>query len=151
MKKVLKSGKVYMGTCGEPTGLTDSFGEPLFIGDLVDVYSEMPLRCGSCRDTYGPEYIVTDENGKVFIMGLKNSLCKKTEYYLDGEETDGTEYDYSQTYYVDNVYPETDPGYKWVVKKIKGYQDTVDGECWGSGNVTTHLETGDEQEKLDEI
>lgn len=146
MKKVLRSGSVYMGTCGEPAGMMDSFGEPLFVGDLVDVYCEMPLRSGSSRNVNGPEYIVKGDDGELFVMGLKSSTGRLTEYYLDGEKADENNYDYSETYFVNDSYPETEPRWKWLVKKVKGYQDTVSGERWGSGNVTTYLEPDDGQD-----
>lgn len=150
MKKVLRSGTVYMGTCGEPSGLTDSFGRDLYIGDLVDVYNETAIKKGFERDAAGPEYIVRPDGENAFIMGLKSSLCRVTKYYLDGEEADESCYDYVETYFVDNGYPESDPGYRWLVKKLKSYKDTVHGECWGSGNVTTYLETENEQDKQNE-
>lgn len=86
-----------------------------------------------------------------FIMGLKSSLCRVIKYYLDGREANESCYDYMETYLADNRYPEYDPGYRWLVKKLKGYKDTVHGECWGSGNVTTYLETENEQDKQNEI
>ena len=151
MGKVLRSGTVYMGTCGDPSGLTDSFGCDLYVGDLVDVYSETAVKKGFERDAAGPEYIVRPDGEDAFIMGLKSTLCWKTEYYLDGREADESCYDYMETYFVYNRYPEYDPGYRWLVKKVKSYKDTVHGERWGSGNVTTYLETGDEQDKQNEI
>lgn len=151
MGKVLRSGTVYMGTCGEPSGMTDSFGYNLYVGDLVDVYSETAIKKGFERDAAGPEYIVMPDGEGAFIMGLKITLCRITKYYLNGEEADGSCHDYVETYFVDNGYPESALGYRWLVRKIKSYKDTVHGERWGSGNVTTYLETGDEQSKLDEI
>lgn len=140
MRKILKSGTVCMGICGKPTSLTDSFGRHLFVGDLVNLYAEIPNKTSVNRETEGPEYVVVDDDGNPFIMGIKGSLCRVTNYYLNGEDADEANYDYSETYYMPIGYPEMDLGYKWFVVKIKSYQDTVHGECWGSGNVTTCLE-----------
>lgn len=143
MRKILRSGDVCMGVCGKPTGLTDSFGRDLFIGDLVDLYAEIPEKTGIRRDAVGPEYVVMDGDGKPFIMGIKDSLCRVTNYYLKGELSDEKNYDYSETYYMPIGYPELDLGFRWLVAKVKGYQDTVHGERWGSGNVTTYLDKED--------
>ena len=75
-----------------------------------------------------------NENGKPFIMGLIGSQPLETRYYLDGEEADETNYDFAETYYRSSA------GFLWVIKKIKGYESVVHGECWGSGNVTAYLE-----------
>lgn len=40
MKRILKSGDVFMGTCGDPTGLYDSDGNSLHVGDLVAVWTQ---------------------------------------------------------------------------------------------------------------
>ena len=40
--------------------------------------------------------------------------------------------------------------YMGTCQKDQRLQDTVHGECWGSGNVTTYLETENEQDKQNE-
>lgn len=40
MKRILKSGNVFMGTCGDTTGLYDSDGNSLHVGDLVAVWTQ---------------------------------------------------------------------------------------------------------------
>lgn len=40
MKRILKSGDVCMGTCGDTTGLYDSDGNSLHVGDLVAVWTQ---------------------------------------------------------------------------------------------------------------
>lgn len=134
MRKVLKSGAVSMGICGQPTDLTDSFGERLSVGDIVDVWYAEPTPEGRTLQVEGPEFIVMDEKGDPFIMGLRGSELLETRYYLDGEESDETNYDFAETYYRSSA------GFLWLIKKIKGYEDVVHGECWGSGNVTAYLE-----------
>ena len=134
MRKVLKSGTVPMGICGHPTNMTDSFGERLSVGDIVDVWYAEPTPEGRALRAEGPEFIVMNEAGKPFIMGLIGSRLLETRYYLDGEEADETHYDFAETYYRSSA------GFLWVIKKIKGYEHVVHGECWGSGNVTAYLE-----------
>ncbi len=130
MVKRLYSGAVYMGTCGKPTILADSFGEELFVGDLVLIYSAEHCKEISAGE---PEYIVSPDDEESFIMGLKS--CKKeTHYYRDGEESTENNYDWKEDTY------DSEKGFMWIVKKVKSYEKTVDGEVWGSGNVTVRLE-----------
>jgi len=140
MKKILKSGEVCMGICGEPAGFTDSFGESLFVGDMVNVYIERSDKRGATREVSGLEYVVHWDSEKPFIMGLKSSMHPVTHYYLDGEESHEGHYDYCETHYINDEYLEGDPRYLWFVVKVKDHKDTVHGERCGSGNVTTHLE-----------
>lgn len=134
MKKELYSGKVHMGTCGEPTGLYDSFGNELMVGDLVSIYEKEYVREINVVD---PEYVVcpngNGEDGTPFVMGLKS--CKRnTHYFNDGEEVtreDGYEF-------AEDTYDSMEhPGYKWLVRKVKDWSRTVDGEAWGGVTVRT--------------
>ena len=127
--KHLYSGNVFMGICGEPTNLSDSYGEELFVGDLLVVFSEEHK---NILNMCGLEYVVNDSDSP-FIMGLKGTHERKTEYYLDGDYSDETNYDYKIDYYVSN---ENSYELKWLIKKVKGYESVVNGECWGSGLVT---------------
>ena len=125
-----------MGTCGEQTELFDSFGNSLSVGDLVAVYQKDFVKEISVCD---PEYVVCPigggYEGTPFIMGLK-SCERNTHYYYDGEEvTWEDKHDYVEDTY-DSV---ENPSFKWLVKKIKDWQKTVDGEVWGSGNVTVKI------------
>ncbi len=151
MKKILKSGEVCMGICGEPAGFTDSFGSPLYVGDLVNVYMERPDKRKAIRESSGPEYIVHMDNEDPFIMGLKSSMNPVTHYYLDGDESNEDDYDYRETHYINKDFPEDDPRYLWLVAKIKDHKDTVHGERWGSGNVTTYLVDEDEKKEEDGV
>lgn len=40
MQKILKSGNVFMGICGDPTDLYDSDGNHLRVGDLVTIWTQ---------------------------------------------------------------------------------------------------------------
>lgn len=64
-------------------------------------------------------------------MGIKGSRERQTEYYLDGVESDSSHFDYHVDYYLSLL-----PGHRWLVKKIKPWDQTVPGETWGSGNIT---------------
>ncbi len=141
-----------MGICGEPTDLTDSFGTSLFVGDLVDVYIERPDKRGAAQEVAGPEYVVHwDSDEEPFIMGLKSSMYPVKHYYLDGNESDKSDYDYCETHYINDKFLERAPEYLWLIRKIKGYKDTVHGERWGSGNVTTYLMDEDKERKEEKI
>lgn len=122
-----------MGICGEPTNLTDSYGEELFVGDLVVVFSE---EYKSYLNMCDLEYIVNDADVP-FIMGLKNSYQKETEYYLNGELSNEKSYDFKADYYVSSNSENITS--RWLIKKVKGYEDIVVGEKWGSGNVTVKM------------
>ena len=96
---------------------------------MVDVYIERPDKRGAAQEVAGPEYVVHwDSDEEPFIMGLKSSMYPVKHYYLDGNESD-----------------------KWLIRKIKGYKDTVHGERWGSGNVTTYLMDEDKERKEEKI
>lgn len=62
------------GKIGEPTNLLDSFGKPLFVGDVVDVISKTTGHLGQ-------EFVVKNKiewgakNVKSFVMGIEES-CK---------------------------------------------------------------------------
>lgn len=129
MKKELYSGNCRMGTCGEPTELVDSFGEKLSVGDLVIIYN---IEHNSGISAGELEYIVHPDGEEPCIMGLKN--CKKeTHYYHDGEESTEEHYDWKEDTY------DSEKGFMWLVKKVKGHEKTVGGEIWGSGNVTVRI------------
>lgn len=122
-----------MGICDEPTNLTDSHGEELFVSDLVVVFSE---EYKSYLNLCDLEYIVNDADVP-FIMGLKNSYQKETEYYINGELSNEKSYDFKADYYISSNSEIITS--RWLIKKVKGYEDIVVGEKWGSGNVTVKM------------
>lgn len=123
----LFSGNCPMGICGTETELADSYGELLYVGDLVCLYCE---KYKEELTLEGPEFVVDNGEGP-FIMGIKGSRERQTEYYLDGVESDSSHFDYHVDYYLSLL-----PGHRWLVKKIKPWDQTVPGETWGSGNIT---------------
>ena len=139
MRKILKSGPISMGVCGTPTSMTDSFGEKLYVGDIVNVWYAEPAPEGRSLNAEDPEFVVQSEGEEPFIMGMKGSYQLQTRYYLNGEESNEENYDYAESYY------HSESGFLWMIKKIKDHKDTVHRERWGSGNVTVFLEkeTGD--------
>ena len=136
--KRLYSGTFPMGICGSPTELVDSFGRALSVGDLVVIYPvNLRDREIPAEEFMHPTYVVQYENENPFIMGLKS--CRRvTNYYLDGCDpftsyfkASENKYDWKEDVYVSKE------GYNWLVKKVKSYRETVDGESWGSRYVTT--------------
>ena len=84
MKKILRSGNVYMGTCGDPTDLYDSNGNNLKVGDLVAIWTRDVKERG-WNDK--PTFVVQEKIGVPYIMGLKGAhLVRK--HIRDGESSD---------------------------------------------------------------
>lgn len=76
MRKLLMSGSCRIGYAGEQTELFDSYGKPLFTGDLValSVYNEN--NPDQFEDFCGVEFVCNNEfqddglDKKIFIMGI---------------------------------------------------------------------------------
>ena len=134
MKKILKSGKVIVGECGKPSGLFDSCGKELFVGDVV---------AASRWENFYNAFIFNDllvvvetsfldrENEGFFVMGLfseHQNIC-----YKDGEETseDDPAVDFKQSIIIQNHD-------KWQLQLVKSYKDTVHMEK--NGGITTYIE-----------
>lgn len=125
-RRILKSGSVFMGTCGEPTDLYDSNGNNLRVGDLVAIWTQ-DVEDRGWNDE--PAYVVKEEGEEPFIMGLKSSR-RVREYILDGEVSDEEHYDTILDTY---SYDRSDAGSTyliWNVIRIKTFDKTVDGELW---------------------
>ena len=127
MKKLLMSGKCRLGYAGESTELFDSYGEPLSTGDLVALSAYNENNPDQFEDYYGVEFVCNNEfqdNGldkKIFVMGI----ASEHYMYYDGEETDDVENaDFQETIVCQNHK-------KWRLRKVKGYENLVDGEEWG--------------------
>ena len=125
-RRILKSGSVFMGTCGEQTDLYDSNGNNLRVGDLVAIWTQ-DVEDRGWNDE--PAYVVKEEGEEPFIMGLKSSR-RVREYILDGEVSDEEHYDtILDTYSCDRS--DADSTYLiWNVIRIKTFDKTVDGERW---------------------
>jgi hypothetical protein len=120
MKKLLMSGKCRLGYAGESTELFDSYGKPLFTGDLVALSAYNENNPDQFEDYYGVEFVCNNEfqdNGldkKIFVMGI----ASEHYMYYDGEET---------------IVCQNHK--KWRLRKVKGYENLVDGEEWGAVRV----------------
>ncbi len=109
--KYIYSGGCRIGTVGQPTQLVERDGEPLFVGDIV-ITSTID-ESGICDNT-GLSVVCSDEwtsysdgthlvkHGDIchFVMGIKN---------------------------VDFMGADSE---RWIVKKVKSFEDVVDGENW---------------------
>lgn len=129
MKKILKSGNVYMGTCGEPTNLYDSDGNNLRVGDLVAVWTQDVNERG-WQDK--PTFVVQPEGEAPFVMGYK-AAERVREYILDGNPANAKQYDTILEHY--RCYQGSkDTMTTWNLIRIKSYDETAVGETW-EGNV----------------
>ena len=144
MKKILKSGSVYMGTCGDLTDLYDSDGNNLRVGDLVAAWTQEVEERG-WNDS--PAFVVQEKNGQHYIMGFK-SADRVREYVYDGESSDAKHYDSIFDSYRYALDP-SDSSKKivWNVIRIKPYDKTGPGEAWDNISVIdadseTELEDG---------
>lgn len=127
MKRILKSGSVYMGTCGEPTDLYDSDGNHLKVGDLVAIWTQEIDERG-WHDK--PAYVVREQDGEPYIMGLKTAHLVR-EYILDGEVSSEEHYDTVLDTYRCYADPEQrSEGITWNVLRIKSFDRVADEEIW---------------------
>ena len=125
-RRILKSGSVFMGTCGEQTDLYDSNGNNLRVGDLVAIWTQNIENRGWNDE---PAYVVKEEGEEPFIMGLKSSR-RVSEYILNGEVSDEEHYDTILDTYRDDSSDADSTYLIWNVIRIKTFDKTVDGEIW---------------------
>lgn len=117
-KGLLMSGECKIGYIGEETKLYDSYGEPLFTGDLVALSHYDENNPDKFDDYYGVSYVCNNEfqdNGlekKKFVMGV----ASEHKEYEDG--------------FGESIIHQNHK--KWRLRKVKGYENLVDGEVWGS-------------------
>lgn len=131
MRKLLMSGNCRIGYAGEPTELFDSYGKPLFTGDLVALSLYDENNPESFSDYYGIEYVCNNEfqdNGlekKRYVMGIANEHFA----YYKGEKTNNLDVaDFRESIVCQNHK-------KWRLRKVKGYEKLVNGEEWGAVRV----------------
>jgi hypothetical protein len=121
--------KGYHGTLGTPTNMYDSFGNKLFVGDVVivsnqDRYAKANKYLG---DDYGIAFVCeenvsiarfTDEN-RQYVMGIANIWNDKAfeDYPID-----------YNTDYWDDLLSSKDG---WIVHKVKDWSKVVNGERIG--------------------
>lgn len=102
------SGNVNLGKVGEPTEKTDSFGKPLFVGDIVmssnknaeGVYCNHGLSVVVSAEFSNKGLAPENHSAGHFVMGIKN---------IDFMGKDADE---------------------WFVTKLKSHKDIVVGEHW---------------------
>lgn len=69
-KRVLRGQlDTFYGNVGEPAKLKDKFGVHLFVGDVVHLFD-------ADGDYIGKEFVVKDEGGKAFVMGIKGACVQ---------------------------------------------------------------------------
>lgn len=128
MKKLLMSGECRIGYCGEETELYDSYGVRLYTGDLValSVYDEN--NPDEYNDYHGIKYVCNNEfqddglDKKMYIMGIASEHYA----YYDGDSTD----DLNKADFIESIVYQNHK--RWRIRKVKGYEDVVNGEIWGA-------------------
>lgn len=105
------SGKCRMGNCGEVTPLIDNFDNPLFVGDIVIISTINET--GICEN-YGLTVVVSDRyqtfNNNTYFVEREGNV----EYFVMGIK--------------DVNFMSVDT--KWIVKKLKSFEDVIDKEHW---------------------
>lgn len=126
----------YHGTLGKVTNMFDSFGEPLFIGDVVLVVNqnEFSRKERYLGNEYGLSFVCEEDvsivswtgKSKQYVDGV-SSICSNdvfnensiTEHFFEGD-------------YWDKLMEITDG---WIITKMKSYETLVDGESIGPFHV----------------
>jgi hypothetical protein len=110
------SGKVREGLCGDATPLVDVDGKPLFVGDIV-IPSTID-EFGICYNT-GLSVVVSDRYTS-YSNGSHVEKEGEIEYFVMGIKSVNFMNKPAQDQYQK----------EWMVKKVKSYEDVVDGEHW---------------------
>lgn len=120
MKKILMSGQCKIGEIGKPTELIDTYGNQLSTGDLVALSTYDKNNPDQFNDYWDIEFVCNNEfqdNGldkKIYVMGI----ASKHVQYEEFEES--------------IVYQNHK---EWRIRKVKGFEELVDGEKWGAVRV----------------
>ena len=97
------SGQYEIGQCGLPTNLIDYHNEPLFVGDIIVM---------ATVDSFGDAGF----HGLSVIVEDKPEVCGRTEdlgpFVMGLRSID------------------TNTSKEWLIKKVKSWEDCVDGEHW---------------------
>lgn len=97
------SGQCEEGTCGTPTNLVDSWGNELFVGDIVSMSTN--------------ERVMWSFHGLSAVVEDRPNLVGRTDspipHFIMG------------LYSIDWTNPE-----QWLIHKVKDWKDCVDGEHW---------------------
>lgn len=115
MNKVLMSGNCFMGTVGDPSSLVDSFGEALYIGDLVALSVFDPKFPDSCAGTYGVEFVCHNATGDDGLPVHKYVMGIASEHFED-EIGSIVQQNHSM----------------WRIRKVKGFEQVAPTEKWGA-------------------
>lgn len=105
------SGQCLMGDVGQPTNEVDMYGDPLFVGDIVQLWH------GSYIGTDLEEWMPSD--------GLTAIVSNKYTSYTNGKHEVTNENATPFTMGISNVGVK---GVDWDVKLVKSHKDIIDGE-----------------------
>lgn len=111
----------YHGTVGTSTPMCDSYGNPLFVGDLVTMYhKDCPDKSIGfiCEENH--KYANWTGEEKQYVMGIASVW--NSERFKD---VMASIYDDEILEQIDNICD------GWIVNKVKDYAELVIGEHWG--------------------
>ena len=120
MKKILMSGQCRIGEIGKPTELIDTYGNQLSTGDLVALSTYDKNNPDQFNDYWDIEFVCNNEfqddglDKKIYVMGIASEHVQYEEF----EES--------------IVYQNHK---EWRIRKVKGFEELVDGEKWGAVRV----------------
>lgn len=99
----LYSGDCLIGKAGDATDIKDAYGEPLFVGDIVCIYSDLTA----------PQFTVVSDN--------------RFQSYSDGTYREQVRDPFVMGIKSCHAKPDNDG---WHIVKVKSHSDLVAGERW---------------------
>ena len=103
-----------MGECGLPTNGKDWDGKDLFVGDIVYLFHNEPYKVGDEKfDNYIP-------HGLTAIVSCTFESYQDGTVKLTGDDEP----------FVMGIKSSGLGGKEWVVKKVKGWENVIEGEKW---------------------
>jgi len=121
--------KGYHGTIGTPTNMFDSFGNPLFVGDIViisnqDKFSKQNKYLGN---EYGIEFVCEENTNIANWTGRNHQYVLGIATVWDSDVFCNNNIDFDSDYW-DELYKQMDG---WIVHKVKDYKELVISEKIG--------------------
>lgn len=115
------SGNCRIGYVGGSTKLIDSYGNKLYTGDLISLSYYDKNNPEVFNDYFGVEFVCNNEfqdNGlekKIYVMGI----ASEHKQYEDNFEGTIIKQNHKE----------------WRIRKVKGFEELVNGEKWGAVRV----------------
>lgn len=111
----------YHGKVGTPTNMFDSFGEPLFVGDVVKISNQSDI-----GEEYGTHYVCEEDTSIASWTGKNHQYVMSIGGTWNNEFFADHPIDYESDYW-DNLLELSDG---WIVHKVKDHSQVTIGERW---------------------